>query len=121
MISVVRETPWEVLEDQIRNVPLLEPRNGALVYPYLKADVRLEEIAYADVRPTSLYVLRRHLAFQTQLAQDIAPHDPLNLMGSLALVGDDGVEVGLIRLLLKKQMRMASIFLMVLIEHLSAA
>lgn len=98
MFRVVAEIPWQTLEDRIRHTPLLMPRDGQQVFPYLDAEITLAEIAYDDVRPTSLYILHDNIALQTELADDLAPdHDPLALQGGLKLVGDDGREVGLVR------------------------
>lgn len=97
MIQVVQEIPWSTLEDQIRHVPLLQPRDGKLVFPYLHAHIALEEINYDDVRPTSLYALRDHLSFQIKLAEDLIPkHDPLALKGALTLMNEEGEKIGII-------------------------
>lgn len=97
MIRVVGEVPWEVLEDQIRHVPLLQPREDQIIFPYLHAQITLKEISYDDVRPTSLYALRGNLSLQQKLAQELAPsHDPLALKGALRLLSDQGKEIGLI-------------------------
>jgi len=97
MMRVITETPWKILEDAIRHVPLLQPRDGQLVFPYLHADIALKVINYADVQPTSLYALRDHVSFQTKLSETLAPdYDPLALKGALTLLNDDGQEVGLI-------------------------
>jgi hypothetical protein len=97
MIHVAAETPWHILEEQIRQVPLLEARDGALIYPYENAAITLAEIDYEAVRPTSLYVLKDNLAIQKQLTNELAPrYDPLQLLGSITLRLDDGSEIGLI-------------------------
>ena len=98
MIEVVDQTPWEELERQIREVPLLAQQNGESIFPYANATIELAEVAYADVRPTSLYVLQANLDFQKQLAADLAQQgiDPLALTGSLLLGMPDGTSVGMI-------------------------
>jgi hypothetical protein len=89
MLTVISETSWTVLEDQIRHVPLLQKRDSTMVYPYLDAQISLREIVYTAVRPTSLYVLRSHLQFQKELCVSLAPDfDPLALHGSITLQAD---------------------------------
>jgi hypothetical protein len=97
MIKVTAETPWAELAEQIRHVPLLQPRDGVTIFPYLDAEITLREVAYDEVRPTSLYVLSGNLAIQKQLVEALAPeHDPLNLKGGLTLVTEDNETIGLI-------------------------
>jgi hypothetical protein len=97
MLTVISETSWTVLEDQIRHVPLLQKRDSTMVYPYLDAQISLREIVYTAVRPTSLYVLRSHLQFQKELCVSLAPDfDPLALHGSITLQADNETSVGLI-------------------------
>ena len=97
MFSVVGETPWEELQEQIRQVPLLLPRGGELVYPYENARINLYEIPYAAVRPTSLYVVSRNLQLQRELAADLESQgvDPLALEGMVHIKQDDQPPVGL--------------------------
>ena len=98
MFTVTQEIAWSELEARIRQVPLLEPRDGERVYPYATATITLQEVRYDQVQPTSLYALRSHLAFQTQFAADLAAtgHDPLGLTGGLKIAAADGTETTLI-------------------------
>ena len=87
MFTVLEAYPFDQLEQQIRAVPLLQRREGELVYPYEHADITLESIPYVGVRPTSRYVVTDNLDRQRKLAQDlhVQGYDPLRLSGSLLL------------------------------------
>lgn len=87
------QTPWETLEGQIRQTTLLEPRDGEMIYPYEDAEISLIEIDYADVWPTTKYVLRENLATQASLLCELANHgykSQLDLEGSLHLITQYG-------------------------------
>lgn len=98
MVTVEKIIPWEDLEQRLRETPLLGQRDGETVYPYEDANVCLERIAYADVAPTSLYVIRKNLAVQAAIAADIAVegYHPLELEGGLLLKNEANEDVGLI-------------------------
>lgn len=98
MVTIEKFMPWGELEQRIRETPLLWQGEGDPVYPYENAVIRLESLAYADVRPTSLYVLRGNLAVQAAIASDLAIQDchPLELEGGLLLKNEAGEEVGLV-------------------------
>lgn len=100
MVRVEGIIPWDDLEQRLRETQLLEARDGQPVYPYASADIRLENIAYADVAPTSLYVVRRNLATLATITNDLSAqgYDPLQLNGGLLLAdeSDSNETVGLI-------------------------
>jgi hypothetical protein len=98
MVTIEGTIGWDDLEQRLRETTLLQPRDGEAVYPYANADIRLAEIPYAEVAPTSLYVLRGNLATQATIAKDIAGegYDPLQLTGGLLLKNDAGEHVGLV-------------------------
>jgi hypothetical protein len=97
MFTVESEIAWTDLEQQIRKTPNLQPRDGQLVYPYAEATISLVELAYSEVRPTSLYVVASNLETQRQLTSDLeqAGYDPLSLAGGLLIAGETDT-VGLI-------------------------
>lgn len=98
MVTIEGALGWDDLEQRLRGTTLLQPRDGEIVYPYADADIRLAEIAYDDVAPTSLYVLRGNLAVQAAIASDLANegYDPLRLTAGLLLKNDTGEQVGLL-------------------------
>jgi len=87
MFTIEGATPWVELKRQVRDTPLLYPRNGQKVYPYAKAGISLKPVSFAEVRPTSLYVLRKNLATQTAIATALAKegYDPLELRAGLTI------------------------------------
>lgn len=91
MFTVEKIVPWDELEGRVRTTPLLHPRDGQTIYPYEEADITLQEVSYADVAATSLYVLRRNLATQAAIANDLsrADHHPLELRVGLILRDSD--------------------------------
>lgn len=97
MVTIEREIPWDELEERLRETTLLEPRDGEPVLPYTDATIRLEELSFEDVSPTTLYVIRKNLSFQESLASVLAEagHHPLDLHGGLVLRAEDGTETGL--------------------------
>lgn len=98
MVTIEKVVPWEELEQRVRATPLLQERDGATVYPYESANIRLQNLAYTDVAPTSLYVLRKNLAAQVAIASDIS-HDgyhPLDLNGGLLLKNQSGEFTGFV-------------------------
>ena len=98
MITVERMIPWDDLEQRVRETPLLQQDDSQPVYPYEDATIRLEKIAYTDVSPTSLYVIRRLLAVQAAIGADLSAkgHHPLELEGGLLLKDEHGKETGLV-------------------------
>jgi len=98
VVTVERIVPWEELEQNLRKTPLLEERNGEKIYPYAEADIRLADIAYADVAPTSLYVVRNNLAKLATISSDLSVqgYDPLELASGLVLQDETGETVGLV-------------------------
>jgi len=98
MISIEKEIPWDQLEQRLRETPLLQQGDGPAIYPYEDATIRLEKLAYADVAPTTLYVIRKNLAVQAMINVDLSyqNYDPLNLEGGLLLKTGSGDEIGLV-------------------------
>jgi hypothetical protein len=99
MVAVEREVAWTELERRLRETPLLRSgEEDEVVYPYEYADIRLARVAYADVAPTSLYVLRKNLAVQAAIACELSVEGfhALELEGGLVLRDDNGKEEGLI-------------------------
>lgn len=99
MIEVIRETSFTELENQVRHIPMLEAApNGEVIYPYLDADIGLVEVSYSDIKPTTLYVLRKNLEIQSSLSVqlDRIGFDPLELTGSLVLQNTSGETFGLL-------------------------
>ncbi len=97
-VSVEKILAWDDLEQRLREIPLLEMRDGQAVYPYEDADISLEQVAYTDVSPTTLYVVRKNLAIQAALADELAAegYDPLELTCGLILRNQAGEDAGLI-------------------------
>jgi hypothetical protein len=89
MVTVEAEIGWPELEERIRAVPLLRPRDGEPVYPYEEATISLRPVDLTKIRPVTLYVLRRNLGIQEALAATLADqgHNPLVLEGALTLRG----------------------------------
>jgi hypothetical protein len=98
VFTVEGATPWSQLEEEVRRVPLLHPRDGEVIYPYADAEISLQEVAYSEVRPSTLYVLRNNLAIQTAITASIRKDDyhPLELEYGLVLGDKDGGLTGLI-------------------------
>lgn len=95
MVNIEGVVDWHTLEQNVRETTLLEQRNGETVYPYENATIQLKNINYRDVSPTSLYVLRKNLAIQAQIAVALFEegYDPLELDGGLLISGiDDSVQ-----------------------------
>lgn len=89
MIRVEKEIAWINLEEQIRGVRLLNQTDEAPpIYPYENSQITLRKFSYAEVAPTSLYVLRENLALQAEIAKDIADYGlhPLELGGGVVLI-----------------------------------
>ncbi len=93
--KVERSIPWKELEPAVRRTPLLNHRD---IHPYADAQIDLREVAYSEVNPTSLYVLRANLALQAALANDIQleGYNQLELEGSLVIRTPDGELVELV-------------------------
>lgn len=98
MVEVEKEIGFEQLERQVRHIPMLEPLDGVHIFPYKDADIRLEEIRYSDIRPTTLYVLRQNLHTQARLTDRLGQlgYDPLALDGALELRNEAGDTHGLL-------------------------
>ena len=98
MVTIERVIPWDELEQRLRETPLLRQGDSEPVYPYEDAKIRLEKMAYADVAPTSLYVIRKNLAIQAAIASDLSAvgYHPLELEGGLVLKNETGEEMGLV-------------------------
>jgi hypothetical protein len=98
MFKIEKFVPWEEVEYEVRRTPLLATINQEKVYPYENAEINLREIAYKEVRPTSLYVLRANLAVQAALGNDLKAQGchPLELEGGLVVQNDLGEQVGLV-------------------------
>ena len=98
MVHIEGVLDWNTLEQRVRETTLLEQRNDESVYPYENANIQLKRINYRDVAPTSLYVLRKNLASQAEIA--LALHDegyhPLELSAGLLIGGIDGSIQGLV-------------------------
>ena len=92
MFTIEHYIPANDLENQIRSIPLLHHRDGQPVYPYEEANISIRELAFSDVRPTSLYVVKHLLVQQEQLANDlaVAGYDPLDLDYALLVKGNNG-------------------------------
>lgn len=98
MVTVEQVVPWEDLEQRLRETPLLRQSGEDAVYPYEDATIRLEKLAYADVAPTSLYVIRKNLAIQAVIGCDLSVegYEPLALGCGLLLKNENGEETGFI-------------------------
>lgn len=98
MIKVVNKLEFSELEQRIREVPLLNSPAETPLQPYKNAAISIREIAYTDIRPTTLYALAGNLAFQRQFTVDLAEagHHPLELEYGLELVSDAGEPFGLL-------------------------
>jgi hypothetical protein len=98
MITIEKIVPWEILEQKVREVTLLNSNKAELIYPYEDASIRLERVSYTDVSPTTLYVIRKNLGIQAAIASDlsVAGYHPLELEGGLVLKGEDCEETGFI-------------------------
>jgi len=90
--------PWKDLEEEVRNVPLLEQRDGETIYPYAEATIKLRKFAFHEVRPSSLYVLSANLALQRSLFIELGKLgiDPLNLKGRVVLHDTTGGAISMI-------------------------
>lgn len=89
-MNIEGEIAWTDLEERVRAVTLTGSGEGEPpIYPYEYATIRLERVAYADVLPTTLYVIRDNLALQVALNEALRDHSchPLELEGGL-VVGD---------------------------------
>lgn len=98
MVTIEKILAWEDLEQRLRETPLLRQGGGEAVYPYEDASIRLEKVAYADVAPTSLYVIRKNLAVQAAIGADLSieGYHPLELEGGLLLKNESGEETGFV-------------------------
>ena len=93
--NVVREVPFVELEQQLRDITLL---NQPDVRPYEDAEISIERFIWGDVLPTSKYVLSRQLAVQGAIKASIEPlgFDQLELESGLIIVGGEKGQQGLI-------------------------
>ncbi len=98
MVTIEKVVSWGELEQRIRETPLLQQGEGETIYPYENANIRLEKLAFADVAPTSLYVLRQNLAVQAMIESDlsVAGYHPLELESGLLLKNEIGEEIGFV-------------------------
>lgn len=99
MIEVIRDISFGELEQEVRQVPMLEPTaDGETIYPYIEADIRLEEVRYSDIKPTTLYVLNPNLRQQASLRRQLGRlgYHPLELDGALQLKNGDDETWGLL-------------------------
>lgn len=98
MVTIEKVVPWEDLEQRVRETTLLGSAEIDPIHPYEDADIRLERVAYTDVSPTTLYVIRKNLAVQAAIANELSVdgYHPLELEGGLVLKNDDGEETGFV-------------------------
>ena len=81
--TIAAQIAWSELQEKIRRISLLHERDGEKIYPYETAKIEVAKINYDKVRPTSLYVLRKNLAVQSQIANFLSTEglNPLDLEG----------------------------------------
>lgn len=92
--TVIREIPFEELEDRLRAVTL----RGQATRPYEDAAISVERFTWDQILPTTKYVLTENLGTQRAIRDSLKPlgYDPLELRGGLIIQGSDGKTQGLI-------------------------
>ena len=63
-IAIIKERSWREIVRLFRRVDL---HGDDKVWPYKKAKIESRVVGFDDVKPLSLYVLKRHLEFQNRL------------------------------------------------------
>lgn len=98
MVHIEGTIEWSILEQRVRETTLLERRNDETIYPYENARIELRTINYQEVSPTSLYVLRKNLARQAEIATALTDegYHPLEMDGGLLIGGIDDTIQGLV-------------------------
>jgi hypothetical protein len=89
IFQIAREVPFSELEQQLRDVTLL---NQPDVHPYEEATISIERFEWHEVMPTARYVETGLLAVQRRIRQEaLALHgqDQLELEGGLIVVGGE--------------------------------
>jgi hypothetical protein len=92
-MKILREIPWDDLEEMIRKVPLKKPdAEGKLIFAYTDAKIELREVDPNELNPTSFYIISKKRAFQRELREQLLKegYDSLQLRGGLEIENDAG-------------------------------
>jgi len=92
-IEVVRQIPFEELEEMVRGVPLKEPdEQGHQIFPYRDATIEIRRVDPDEINPATFYFLKNNVQFQKdlRLALIVADIDILELNGGIEYKIDEG-------------------------------
>ncbi len=98
MVEVRKGVRLDEIGSRIKKAPLLKKdADGKDIFPYVNAEVSVEELDINDFRPTTLYVVRGNLEVQRILSEELLElgEDPLQLETALKVANDE-VEFDLI-------------------------
>lgn len=92
-MEIINFMPTNQLIERVRKTTMLNDKSA---YPYINADISIEDMPIDDFLPTQLYILKDHLEIQKELRQSLLEkgHDTLRLYGSI-LLKNTGISIGM--------------------------
>lgn len=92
-MEIINFMPTNQLIERVRKTTMLNDKSA---YPYINADISIEDMPIDNFLPTQLYILKDHLEIQKELRQSLLEkgHDTLRLYGSI-LLKNAGISIGM--------------------------